>query len=151
MFLVLFDLSFIQGFLVPCGFLNNYEETTLQLWNTNEHEDLQVLVVISRPPIKVYVTSIIHFLHVSYFTSKTVRWLIVATLVLALPNMANCWSSLFVLIFSCFLYVNGFFFFFCFSQCNIKEITLVDAFNCIQFAHITLSLRNLFCGQAKDV
>ncbi|KAF7804787.1 auxin-binding protein T85 [Senna tora] len=25
-----------------------------QLWNTNEHEDLQVLVVISRPPIKVF-------------------------------------------------------------------------------------------------
>ncbi|KAG8653840.1 hypothetical protein MANES_05G072000v8 [Manihot esculenta] len=24
-----------------------------QVWNTNEHEDLQVLVIISRPPIKV--------------------------------------------------------------------------------------------------
>lgn len=26
-----------------------------QLWNTNEHEDLQVLVIISRPPVKVFV------------------------------------------------------------------------------------------------
>lgn len=25
----------------------------LQLWNTNEKEDLQVMVVISRPPVKV--------------------------------------------------------------------------------------------------
>ncbi|KAL5701604.1 actin binding protein [Ranunculus cassubicifolius] len=25
-----------------------------QIWNTNEHEDLQVLVVISRPPVKVF-------------------------------------------------------------------------------------------------
>ncbi|KAI5381589.1 Auxin-binding protein t92 [Lathyrus oleraceus] len=25
-----------------------------QLWNTNEHEDLQVLVIISRPPVKVF-------------------------------------------------------------------------------------------------
>ncbi|KAA8550911.1 hypothetical protein F0562_002595 [Nyssa sinensis] len=26
-----------------------------ELWNTNEQEDLQVLVVISRPPVKVFV------------------------------------------------------------------------------------------------
>ncbi|XP_028804139.1 auxin-binding protein T85 [Neltuma alba] len=26
-----------------------------QLWNTNDHEDLQVLVIISRPPIKVFI------------------------------------------------------------------------------------------------
>ncbi|XP_002524798.2 auxin-binding protein T85 [Ricinus communis] len=26
-----------------------------QVWNTNEHEDLQVLVVISRPPVKVFI------------------------------------------------------------------------------------------------
>ncbi|XP_004496067.1 auxin-binding protein T85 [Cicer arietinum] len=26
-----------------------------QLWNTNEHEDLQVLVTISRPPVKVFI------------------------------------------------------------------------------------------------
>lgn len=26
-----------------------------QVWNTNEHEDLQVLVIISRPPIKVFI------------------------------------------------------------------------------------------------
>ncbi|KAJ4842910.1 Auxin-binding protein t85 [Turnera subulata] len=25
-----------------------------QVWNTNEHEDLQVLVIISRPPVKVF-------------------------------------------------------------------------------------------------
>ncbi|BAT95640.1 auxin-binding protein T85 isoform X1 [Vigna radiata var. radiata] len=25
-----------------------------QLWNTNEHEDLQVLVIISRPPVKLF-------------------------------------------------------------------------------------------------
>ncbi|XP_030486427.2 auxin-binding protein T85 [Cannabis sativa] len=26
-----------------------------QVWNTNEHEDLQMLVIISRPPVKVFV------------------------------------------------------------------------------------------------
>ncbi|KAL4367718.1 hypothetical protein GQ457_05G002580 [Hibiscus cannabinus] len=26
-----------------------------RIWNTNEHEDLQVLVIISRPPIKVFI------------------------------------------------------------------------------------------------
>ncbi|KAK6260139.1 hypothetical protein SCA6_014613 [Theobroma cacao] len=26
-----------------------------QVWNSNEHEDLQVLVIISRPPIKVFI------------------------------------------------------------------------------------------------
>ncbi|KAJ7977460.1 Auxin-binding protein [Quillaja saponaria] len=26
-----------------------------QVWNTNEHEDLQVLVIISRPPVKVFI------------------------------------------------------------------------------------------------
>ncbi|XP_059439619.1 auxin-binding protein T85 isoform X1 [Corylus avellana] len=26
-----------------------------QVWNTNEHEDLQILVVISRPPVKVFI------------------------------------------------------------------------------------------------
>ncbi|XP_062086307.1 auxin-binding protein T85 [Humulus lupulus] len=26
-----------------------------QVWNTNEHEDLQLLVIISRPPVKVFV------------------------------------------------------------------------------------------------
>ncbi|KAK2649169.1 hypothetical protein Ddye_016658 [Dipteronia dyeriana] len=29
-----------------------------QVWNTNEHEDLQMLAIISRPPVKVYVTSL---------------------------------------------------------------------------------------------
>ncbi|KAJ0053149.1 hypothetical protein Pint_01119 [Pistacia integerrima] len=28
---------------------------SLQVWNTNEHEDLQVLVTISRPPVKVFI------------------------------------------------------------------------------------------------
>ncbi|KAF9688032.1 hypothetical protein SADUNF_Sadunf02G0154800 [Salix dunnii] len=27
----------------------------LKVWNTNEHEDLQMLVVISRPPVKVFI------------------------------------------------------------------------------------------------
>ncbi|PKI34831.1 hypothetical protein CRG98_044777 [Punica granatum] len=27
----------------------------LQVWNTNEREDLQVLVIISRPPVKVFI------------------------------------------------------------------------------------------------
>nr|ACX54195.3 auxin-binding protein 1 [Dimocarpus longan] len=26
-----------------------------QVWNTNEHEDLQMLVIISRPPVKVFI------------------------------------------------------------------------------------------------
>ncbi|KAL3827901.1 hypothetical protein ACJIZ3_016703 [Penstemon smallii] len=26
-----------------------------QVWNTNEHEDLQVLVIISRPPVKLFI------------------------------------------------------------------------------------------------
>ncbi|XP_051132244.1 auxin-binding protein T85-like [Andrographis paniculata] len=26
-----------------------------QVWNTNEHEDLQLLVIISRPPVKVFI------------------------------------------------------------------------------------------------
>lgn len=25
----------------------------LQVWNTNQHEDLQMLVIVSRPPVKV--------------------------------------------------------------------------------------------------
>ncbi|KAF2314912.1 hypothetical protein GH714_037155 [Hevea brasiliensis] len=28
-----------------------------QVWNINEHEDLQVLVIISRPPVKMYVVT----------------------------------------------------------------------------------------------
>ncbi|KAL9318383.1 hypothetical protein ACSQ67_014900 [Phaseolus vulgaris] len=30
------------------------KESVLQLWNTNEYEDLQVLVIISRPPVKLF-------------------------------------------------------------------------------------------------
>ncbi|OAY61713.1 hypothetical protein MANES_01G211300v8 [Manihot esculenta] len=30
-----------------------------QVWNTNEHEDLQVLVIISRPPVKVYIVTLL--------------------------------------------------------------------------------------------
>ncbi|KAE8701457.1 Auxin-binding protein 1 [Hibiscus syriacus] len=26
-----------------------------QVWNTNEHEDLQILVIISRPPVKIFI------------------------------------------------------------------------------------------------
>lgn len=56
-------------------FVNNYGKYALQLWNTNEQEDLQVLVIVSRPPVKVYVsvTSIpILFLFHTLLTNKVI-------------------------------------------------------------------------------
>lgn len=35
--------------------ISEYYCLLLQVQNTNEHEDLQMLVILSRPPVKVYV------------------------------------------------------------------------------------------------
>ena len=52
-----------------------YLQSSLQVWNSNEDEDLQMLVIISRPPVKVYVISIPIYLADCIFISDKVLFI----------------------------------------------------------------------------
>ncbi|KAF5930357.1 hypothetical protein HYC85_031230 [Camellia sinensis] len=53
-------------FHIPVNDAHQVDHSCLQkmIWNTNENEDLQVLVVISRPPVKVFIVQrLVHASH----------------------------------------------------------------------------------------